>query len=126
MSDDLPDPVDVHVGRVLRARRQELGQSQSELAEALGVSFQQIQKYERGTNRVSASMMFRAAQAQQVAPAYYFEGLDHQEHAAPTAEAGEIRGWLAGPQAWGLAEAVLQLPPGARAALLQFARDIAR
>ena len=126
MSDSLPDPVDVHVGRALRARRQELGQSQSDLAAALGISFQQVQKYERGSNRISASMMFRAARAQQVAPAYYFEGLELAEAAPLSEEAAEIRAWLAGPQAWGLAEVIPRLSAGARAALLQFARDIAR
>lgn len=126
MSDTTPDPVDAHVGRALRARRQELGQSQSDLAAALGISFQQIQKYERGSNRISASMMFRAARAQQVAPAYYFEGLDQVEAAPLTKEAVQTRAWLAGSQAWGLAETVLRMPAGARAALLQFARDIAR
>jgi transcriptional regulator with XRE-family HTH domain len=125
MSEAMPDPVDVHVGRALRARRQELGQSQSDLAEALGVSFQQIQKYERGANRISASMMFRAARAQQVAPAYYFEGLEPGERAPPTAEALEVRTWLAGGQAWALGEAMRRMSPAARAALLQFARDVA-
>ncbi len=126
MSDSTPDPVDVHVGRALRARRQELGQSQSDLAEALGISFQQVQKYERGSNRISASMMFRAARAQQVPPGYYFQGLDLAEAAPLTGEAAQTRAWLAGPQAWSLAETVLRLSAGARAALLQFARDIAR
>lgn len=126
MSDSTPDPVDLHVGRALRARRQELGQSQSDLAAALGISFQQVQKYERGSNRISASMMYRAARAQQVTPAYYFEGLELAEAAPLTEESTEIRAWLAGPQAWGLAEMVLRMSAGARAALLQFARDIAR
>jgi transcriptional regulator with XRE-family HTH domain len=69
------DPVDVHVGARMRQRRFILGQSQVGLAEDLGVTFQQVQKYEKGTNRVSASMMFRAGASQGVPPAYYFEGL---------------------------------------------------
>jgi len=56
-----PDPIDVAIGRRLRARRVWLGVSQSELAAALGISFQQVQRYEQGTNRLSASMLVRAA-----------------------------------------------------------------
>jgi transcriptional regulator with XRE-family HTH domain len=57
-----PDPIDVAVGHRIRVRRKWLGISQSALAEHLGVSFQQVQKYERGANRVSASMLVRIAQ----------------------------------------------------------------
>lgn len=58
-----PDPVDVYVGGQLRAFRLEAGMNQTELAKALGVTFQQVQKYEKGVNRVSASMLFRAQKA---------------------------------------------------------------
>ena len=57
-----PDPIDVAVGHRIRVRRKWLGISQSTLADHLGVSFQQVQKYERGANRVSASMLVRIAQ----------------------------------------------------------------
>jgi transcriptional regulator with XRE-family HTH domain len=57
-----PDPIDVAVGHRIRVRRKWLGVSQSTLADHLGVSFQQVQKYERGANRVSASMLVRIAQ----------------------------------------------------------------
>lgn len=56
-----PDPVDVHVGREIRIRRKALGMSQGELAKGLAVSFQQVQKYEKGGNRVSASMLHAVA-----------------------------------------------------------------
>jgi transcriptional regulator with XRE-family HTH domain len=58
-----PDPIDVGVGARIRIRRQALGMSQVGLAEQLGVSFQQVQKYERGSNRISASMLVRTARA---------------------------------------------------------------
>lgn len=62
-SDDLgPDPIDIAVGHRIRVRRKWLGISQSTLADHLGVSFQQVQKYERGANRVSASMLVKIAQ----------------------------------------------------------------
>lgn len=54
-----PDPVDVYVGQMIRVRRKNLGISQTALGHAIGVSFQQIQKYERGSNRVSCSMLVR-------------------------------------------------------------------
>src|ERR1044072_9269143 len=60
--DQGPDPIDVAVGHRIRVRRKWLGVSQSALADHLGVSFQQVQKYERGANRVSASMLVRIAQ----------------------------------------------------------------
>jgi transcriptional regulator with XRE-family HTH domain len=57
-----PDPIDVEVGLRIRIRRKLMNLSQSALAEHLGLTFQQVQKYERGTNRVSASMLVRIAQ----------------------------------------------------------------
>lgn len=70
-----PHLVDRHVGRRVEARRKELGFNQSELGKALGLTFQQIQKYEKGTNRVSASKLWDMAQFLKVEPAYFFSGL---------------------------------------------------
>lgn len=67
---------DVHVGRRLRHRRWMLGMAQRELAEAVGVNFQQIQKYESGANRICASRLWDIAMALGVPVAYFFEGLD--------------------------------------------------
>jgi transcriptional regulator with XRE-family HTH domain len=64
-----PDPIDVSVGARIRARRLELGMSQTKLANALGLTFQQVQKYESGDNRVSASTLVRAARALGIAAA---------------------------------------------------------
>jgi transcriptional regulator with XRE-family HTH domain len=72
---DGPDPIDAHVGARLRARRILLGLSQSALAAKLGVTFQQVQKYERGANRLSASQLWRAAEALQVELSFFFAGL---------------------------------------------------
>ena len=58
---EAPDPIDVEVGARIRVRRKFLSLSQSALAEALGLTFQQVQKYERGANRVSASMLVKIA-----------------------------------------------------------------
>ena len=74
------DPnIDVHVGRRIRHRRWLLGMTQIDLGIAVGVAFQQIQKYEAGTNRVPASRLWDIAQAQQTNIGYYFEGLEFLE-----------------------------------------------
>ncbi len=73
--DRLPNPVDLHVGSRIRLRRKILGVSQERLADALGLTFQQVQKYERGANRVSASKLYEIAATLQTQIAYFFEGL---------------------------------------------------
>lgn len=70
-----PHPVDRHVGLRVRMRRKEIGVSQEKLAEALGITFQQVQKYERGANRVSASKLWEIARALGTPVAYFYEGL---------------------------------------------------
>lgn len=70
-----PDPIDVHVGRQLRLLREKRKISQTAIGEACGVSFQQIQKYERGANRISASVLWKLCQELGVKPNYFFEGL---------------------------------------------------
>lgn len=71
-----PNEVDAHVGGRLRLRRTLLGISQEELAGRLGLAFQQVQKYENGSNRVSASRLFQLATVLDVPIAWFFEGLD--------------------------------------------------
>lgn len=70
-----PDKVDVHVGQRLRVRRSLLGMSQEKLAEAVGITFQQIQKYERGTNRVSAGRLFQFSKILDIPVSYFYEQL---------------------------------------------------
>lgn len=74
----MPDPIDVHVGSRIRLRRTLLGYSQDKLAQALGLTFQQVQKYERGTNRVGSSRLFQIAQILDVEPAYFFEDIPEE------------------------------------------------
>jgi transcriptional regulator with XRE-family HTH domain len=71
-----PNPVDVHVGARVRYMRKALGMSQTELADALGLTFQQVQKYELGTNRVSASKLYEIAKKMKVTIGFFFEGLE--------------------------------------------------
>lgn len=68
--------IDQQVGRQIRSRRRHLRVSQTELGQALGLSFQQVQKYERGANRISASKLLETARFLQVPIAYFFEGLE--------------------------------------------------
>lgn len=70
-----PNKVDVYVGARLRMRRKLRGVSQDQLAKRLGITFQQVQKYERGSNRISASKLYAAAQVLQVPVAFFFDGL---------------------------------------------------
>jgi transcriptional regulator with XRE-family HTH domain len=70
-----PNPIDIHVGQKLRLRRTLLGLSQEKLGEAVGITFQQLQKYERGANRISASRLFNLSQVLGVPVTYFFEDL---------------------------------------------------
>ncbi len=78
-----PNPIDVHVGSRIRLRRTLLGMSQQKLGEAIGLTFQQVQKYERGANRVGSSRMFELARVLDVPISYFFE-----EMGADTAQRG--------------------------------------
>jgi len=70
-----PNPIDRHVGLRIRLRRKELGISQEKLAESIGLTFQQVQKYERAANRVSASKLWEVARALNTNIAYFYDGL---------------------------------------------------
>ena len=70
------NPIDVHVGARLRARRTLLGLSQTALGDAIGITFQQQQKYESGSNRISASRLYDLSQILDVDTAYFFDGMD--------------------------------------------------
>ena len=70
-----PNPIDRHVGLRIRLRRKELGVSQEKLADQIGLTFQQVQKYERAANRVSASKLYEMARALNTSISYFYEGL---------------------------------------------------
>ena len=76
---EAPNPVDKYVGSRVRMRRVLLGMSQEKLGEALGLTFQQVQKYEKGTNRISASRLQQISKTLKVPPSFFFDG-------APTGE----------------------------------------
>ena len=86
--DRSPNPVDLHVGLRIRLRRKELGVSQEKLADSIGLTFQQVQKYERAANRVSASKLWDMARALQTSISYFFDGLPDAELNAPVSSDG--------------------------------------
>ena len=73
-----PNAIDTYVGMRMRRRRQLLGMSQERLAEQIGVTFQQVQKYEKGINRIGASRLQRIAEVLRTSPAFFFEQDDSQ------------------------------------------------
>ena len=75
----MTNDIDLHVGKRLRRRRRLLGMTQQVLAEEVGIRFQQIQKYECGANRVSASRLFELSEALSVPVQYFYEGLGEQD-----------------------------------------------
>lgn len=87
-----PTAVDTHVGQKMRARRIFLRMSQTEVADAAGISFQQIQKYENGTNRVGASRLYQISNALGVSPFYFFEGAPTFGKKKPAPNEGELPG----------------------------------
>ncbi len=86
----VPNPVDVHVGARLRVRRMLLGMSQTTVGEAIGLTFQQMQKYEKGTNRISASRLFDLSRLLDVPIQYFFD--DMPTAVAASSPATEKRG----------------------------------
>jgi len=74
MAKKTPNPIDKHVGSRVRMRRMMLSMSQEKLGDALGLTFQQVQKYEKGTNRIGASRLQQISQILQVPIAFFFEG----------------------------------------------------
>jgi len=100
---DMAHPVDLYVGARLRIRRKVLGLSQTQLAEALGITFQQIQKYERGANRISASKLYEAARLLQSPVSYFFEGLDETAQGEDDGFAQRMTQFVATPEGLELA-----------------------
>ena len=85
-----PTAVDAHVGQKIRARRIFLQMSQTEVADAIGITFQQIQKYERGANRVGAARLQQISDPLGVSPFYFFEGAPTVGKKMPVRKEGEL------------------------------------
>jgi transcriptional regulator with XRE-family HTH domain len=107
-------PTDTHVGKRVRMRRLMLGMSQTDVADALGLTFQQLQKYEKGMNRISASRLQHVAQIFQVPVTFFFEGAPHvpgEERAQTDAPFPKfVSDYLATSDGLRLTKAFMQIP----------------
>ena len=111
-------PVDAHVGKRIRHRRWMVGLTQQQLADRVGIKFQQIQKYETGMNRVSASRLWDIAETLEVPISFFFEGLSNDD-AAKKNEAADI---LADKEALELIRSYYAIPEQQRRRLFDLAR----
>lgn len=109
--------VDMHVGKRIRHRRWMIGMTQQQLAERVGIKFQQIQKYETGMNRVSASRLWDIARAVDVPVSFFFEGL--QEKTSDDVVEGDI---FADKEALQLVRAYYAMPEAQRRQIFELAR----
>lgn len=114
-------PVDVHVGKRVRHRRWLVGMTQQQLAEKVGIKFQQIQKYETGANRVSASRLWDISEALDVPVAFFFEGIDDNA-AAESADAQVPTDLLGDKEALDLIRSYYAIPENQRRRLFDLAR----
>ncbi len=96
-----PNPVDVHVGGRLRMRRRYLDMTQSTLAHGLGLTFQQIQKYERGSNRISASRLFDLTRILDVPVSFFFDDMPEKLDSSDRRREVKMRSFKAGAQGLG-------------------------
>jgi transcriptional regulator with XRE-family HTH domain len=113
MPSKLPNPVDRHVGSRVRMRRIMLGMSQEKLGEGLGLTFQQIQKYEKGTNRIGASRIQQISEILQVPVSFLFEGspgLSAAEHFGTAPSPTYIADFLATAEGLALVRAFTRIP----------------
>lgn len=119
------DPIDRHVGARIRLRRVTLGLSQTDIAAPLGLTFQQIQKYEKGANRIGASNLHRIAQRLGVPVAYFYDGIDTND--ATPADSQRISDFIGTPDAAAIIEAFSRLPETGklRRSVLSVVRNLA-
>ncbi len=110
MAKKVPNPIDVHVGSRVRIRRLELGLSQEKLGDALGLTFQQVQKYEKGTNRIGASRLQHISGILKVPIACFFEGGPSQLKAKGDAPSSAyVSNFIASSDGLALAKAFTQI-----------------
>ncbi len=117
-------PVDVHVGKRVRHRRWLIGKTQQQLAEQVGIKFQQIQKYETGANRVSASRLWDIAEALDVPVSFFFEGLEeeHKEVANSSIHPALPADLMGDKEALDLVRSYYSIPENQRRRLFDLAR----
>lgn len=124
-----PDPIDIAVGLRIRARRCAMGLSQQKLAEAIGVAFQQVQKYEKARNRVGSSRLQKIANALQVPPSFFFATVDDMpcQDTPSTQAADGVMRFLATPEGQELNRAFCRIAkPEIRTVLIQLLKAASR
>ena len=124
------DEVDAHVGRRLRQRRIALGISQEQLGTELGLTFQQVQKYEKGQNRISAGRLYKLAKILSVSVEHFFEGLNSasNEHGRQNGVPGdvEISAFLTSPEGLALTSGFMKISdPTTRRRIIDLVNTIA-
>jgi transcriptional regulator with XRE-family HTH domain len=118
----MPHKVDVHVGQRIRQRRWLTGMTQQKLAELVGIKFQQIQKYETGANRVSASRLWDIADALNVDVAHFFEGLEAEKTKNETVPENIPADLIGDKEAMDLVRSYYAIPENQRRRLFELAR----
>ena len=125
-----PNPIDIHVGTRVRLRRQVMKMSQEKLGDQLGVTFQQVQKYERGANRVGASRLWKMSQVMDVPVGFCFDGLGQIGATTEFAEDDQlpiVYDFINSTDGVSLAKAVSQIKNKAvRRQILELARSLAK
>ena len=109
MNKKSPNPIDIFVGSRVRLRRLMVGMSQEALADRLGVTFQQVQKYEKGTNRISASRLQAIAEVFRVPPGFFFQEDDGQASATGIAQTGDVSTFVSSKEGLDLNRAFLKI-----------------
>mmetsp|Transcript_23742 Transcript_23742/g.42533 ORF Transcript_23742/g.42533 Transcript_23742/m.42533 type:complete len:126 (+) Transcript_23742:1393-1770(+) len=119
----MPHIVDVHVGKRIRQRRWLIGMTQQKLADMVGIKFQQIQKYETGANRVSASRLWDIGESMGVPVAFFFEGLSEHSAEADAAQTSNVpTDMLGDKEAMDLVRTYYAIPENQRRRLFELAR----
>ena len=116
-------PVDAHVGKKIRHRRWLAGMTQQQLAQHVGIKFQQIQKYETGANRVSASRLWDISETLDVPVSLFFEGLE-REQAKETTKKAVASDLMGDKEALDLIRSYYSIPENQRRRLFDFAREL--
>src|SRR5687768_2743408 len=112
MAKKSPNPTDIHVGSRVKMRRMMLKMSQEKLGDGLGITFQQVQKYEKGTNRISSSRLMQISNILQVPVPFFFEGAPGQQSKGATTTAtspGYVNDFLASRDGLALVKAFAQI-----------------
>ena len=122
----MANEIDLHLGKRLRRRRRLLGLTQQQVAQVVGIRFQQIQKYECGANRISAARLWQLAQALEVPVSYFFDGLNEVQPRREREGGGEGRGGevMARKETMDLIRAYYQLGERPRRRLLDLAKSL--